>query len=94
MTYHIECTLGTIRYPDDFVPRKRNSIDLRILEDLAVRDLTKTSPRDFRKVSSPNFRKMSLDRIGGERRLDKSLSYRKASLEFRRSPDFRRSDYR
>ncbi|XP_023247616.1 uncharacterized protein LOC106639028 [Copidosoma floridanum] len=85
---------STIRYPDDFVPRKRNSIDMRILEDLTTRDLAKVSPRDFRKISSPNFRKMSLDRIGGERRLEKTLGSRKASLESRRSPDLRKSDYR
>ena len=79
------------------MPRKRNSIDLRILEDITARDLaSKTSPRDFRKVSSPNFRKMSLDKIGSERRVEKSMmGFRKASFqEFRRSPDFRRSDYR
>ncbi|XP_058798865.1 uncharacterized protein LOC131668586 isoform X2 [Phymastichus coffea] len=85
---------SNIRYPDDFVPRKRNSIDIKILEDLVARDWSRTSPRDFRKISSPNFRKMSLDKLGGERRLDKSASFRKASLEFRRSPDFRRTDYR
>ncbi|XP_070517794.1 uncharacterized protein [Cardiocondyla obscurior] len=84
------------RYPDDFVPRKRNSIDLRLLEELTVvsKEFNKVSPRDFRKVSSPNFRKMSFDRIGGDRRLDRTMGQRKASLEFRRSPDFRRGDYR
>lgn len=88
---------GAYRYPDDFVPRKRNSIDLRLLEELTAvsRELSKASPRDFRKVSSPNFRKMSFDRIGGDRRSDRtSLGHRKASLEFRKSPDFRRGDYR
>jgi hypothetical protein len=92
-----EFILGTysIRYPDDFVPRKRNSIDLKILEDLMSRDLvSKTSPHDFRKISSPNFRKTSLDKIGGERRFEKSLGSRKASFEFKRSPDLRKSDYR
>ncbi|XP_011498501.1 PREDICTED: uncharacterized protein LOC105362713 [Ceratosolen solmsi marchali] len=85
----------SIRYPDDFVARKRNSVDMKILEDLMSRELiSKTSPHDFRKLSSPNFRKMSLDRIGGERRLEKSLGNRKASFEFKRSPDFRKSDYR
>ncbi|XP_039306267.1 uncharacterized protein LOC105205243 isoform X2 [Solenopsis invicta] len=84
------------RYPDDFVPRKRNSIDLRLLEELTVvsKEFSKASPRDFRKTSSPNFRKMSFDRIGGDRRLDRTMGFRKASLEFRRSPDFRRGDYR
>ncbi|XP_011874406.1 PREDICTED: uncharacterized protein LOC105565647 isoform X2 [Vollenhovia emeryi] len=84
------------RYPDDFVPRKRNSIDLRLLEGLTVvsKEFSKASPRDFRKVSSPNFRKMSFDRIGGDRRFDRTMGQRKASLEFRRSPDFRRGDYR
>ncbi|XP_012226676.1 uncharacterized protein [Linepithema humile] len=83
------------RYPDDFVPRKRNSIDLRLLEELTAvsKELSKTSPRDFRKISSPNFRKMSFDRIGGDRR-DRTMGHRKASLEFKRSPDFRRGDYR
>lgn len=76
------------------MPRKRNSVDLRILEDIAIRDVSKVSPRDFRKVSSPNFRKMSLDKVGGERRLEKSLGSRKTSLDFRRSPDLRKSDYR
>lgn len=84
------------RYPDDFVPRKRNSIDLRLLEELTVvsKEFSKASPRDFRKISSPNFRKMSFDRIGGDRRFDRTMGHRKASLEFRRSPDFRRGDYR
>lgn len=84
------------RYPDDFVPRKRNSIDLRLLEELTAvsKELGKASPRDFRKISSPNFRKMSFDRIGGDRRFDRTMGHRKASLEFRRSPDFRRGDYR
>ncbi|KMQ87413.1 transmembrane protein 200a [Lasius niger] len=88
---------GAYRYPDDFVPRKRNSIDLRLLEELTAvsREFSKASPRDFRKISSPNFRKMSFDRIGGDRRFDRtSLGHRKASLEFRKSPDFRRGDYR
>ncbi|XP_070157879.1 uncharacterized protein [Polyergus mexicanus] len=88
---------GAYRYPDDFVPRKRNSIDLRLLEELTAvsKEFSKASPRDFRKISSPNFRKMSFDRIGADRRLDRaSLGYRKASLEFRKSPDFRRGDYR
>ncbi|XP_020292049.1 uncharacterized protein LOC109858825 isoform X2 [Pseudomyrmex gracilis] len=85
------------RYPDDFVPRKRNSIDLRLLEELTAvsKELSKTSPRDFRKISSPNFRKMSFDRIGSDRRFDRTkMGHRKASLEFKRSPDFRRGDYR
>ncbi|XP_011329854.1 uncharacterized protein LOC105274990 isoform X2 [Ooceraea biroi] len=84
------------RYPDDFVPRKRNSIDLRLLEELTAvsKELGKASPRDFRKISSPNFRKMSFDRIGCDRRFDRTMGHRKASLEFRRSPDFRRGDYR
>jgi len=78
------------------VPRKRNSIDLRLLEELTAvsKELGKISSRDFRKISSPNFRKMSFDRIGGDRRLDRTMGHRKASLEFRRSPDFRRGDYR
>ncbi|KAI4480015.1 hypothetical protein M0802_014292 [Mischocyttarus mexicanus] len=78
------------KYPAEYVIGKRNSIDARYLDDS-----TKVSPRDFRKLSSPNFRKMSLDRIGGDHnRLDKSMGHRKASLEFRKSPDFRRGDYR
>ncbi|XP_012271501.1 uncharacterized protein LOC105694936 [Orussus abietinus] len=82
---------GYSRYPDDFLPRKRNSVDLKLLEELDARRVG----RDFRKVSSPNFRKMSLDRIGGERRLDQRTPVpRKASLESRKSPDFRRTDYR
>lgn len=78
------------------MPRKRNSVDLRLLEELTAvsKELGKVSPRDFRKISSPNFRKMSFDRIGGDRRLDRTMGHRKASLEFRRSPDFRRGDYR
>lgn len=84
------------KYPGEYVISKRNSVDVRYLEDFGpiLRDSAKVSPRDFRKLSSPNFRKMSFDRIGGEHRLDKSMSHRKASLEFRRSPDFRRGDYR
>ncbi|XP_011638754.1 uncharacterized protein LOC105428257 isoform X2 [Pogonomyrmex barbatus] len=84
------------RYPDDFVPRKRNSIDLRLLEELTVvsKEFDKASPRDFRKISSPNFHKMSFDRIGSDRRFERTMGHRKASLEFRRSPDFRRGDYR
>jgi len=66
------------------------------LEELTVvsKEFNKASPRDFRKISSPNFRKMSFDRIGGDRRFDRTMGHRKASLEFRRSPDFRRGDYR
>ncbi|XP_014608800.1 PREDICTED: uncharacterized protein LOC106789249 isoform X2 [Polistes canadensis] len=84
------------KYPAEYVIGKRNSVDVRYLDDLNIlsRDTSKVSPRDFRKSSSPNFRKMSLDRIGGEHRLDKSMGHRKASLEFRKSPDFRRGDYR
>ncbi|XP_031837289.2 uncharacterized protein LOC116429043 isoform X1 [Nomia melanderi] len=74
---------------------KRNSIDIRLLEELAAtKDFIKVSPRDFRKVSSPSFHKMSFDKIGSERRIERSMGQRKASLEFRRSPDFRRGDYR
>ncbi|XP_043282828.1 uncharacterized protein [Venturia canescens] len=84
------------RYPDDFLPRKRSSIDVRTSEELGLLPTPggSCSPRDFRKISSPNFRNMSFDRIGGERRMEKSLGSRKASLEFKRSPDFRRADYR
>ncbi|XP_034180616.1 uncharacterized protein LOC117604537 isoform X2 [Osmia lignaria lignaria] len=83
------------KYPDDFVPRKRNSIDVRLFEELtATKDLTKISPRDFRKISSPSFHKMSFDKIVTERRIERSMGQRKASLEFRKSPDFRRGDYR
>ncbi|XP_060827768.1 uncharacterized protein LOC132913432 [Bombus pascuorum] len=83
------------KYPDDFVPRKRNSIDIRLFEELTVsKDLTKISPRDFRKISSPSFHKMSFDKAGSERRIERMMSQRKASLEFRKSPDFRRGDYR
>ncbi|XP_051170693.1 uncharacterized protein LOC127287669 isoform X2 [Leptopilina boulardi] len=82
------------RFPEDFVPRKRNSIDLKTLDELNIKDSLKTSPRDFRKVSSPNFRKMSFDRLGSDRRSERSLGSRKASLDFKRSPDFRKHDYR
>ncbi|KAG6797512.1 hypothetical protein HZU73_07177 [Apis mellifera caucasica] len=83
------------KYPDDFVPRKRNSIDIKLLEELtASKDLTKISPRDFRKISSPSFHKMSFDKSGSDRRIERSMGQRKASLEFRKSPDFRRGDYR
>lgn len=82
------------RFPEDFVPRKRNSIDLKTLEELNLKDSLKTSPRDFRKVSSPNFRKMSFDRLGSDRRSERSLGSRKASLDFKRSPDLRKHDYR
>ncbi|XP_076680199.1 uncharacterized protein LOC143375197 [Andrena cerasifolii] len=83
------------KYPDDFVPRKRNSMDMRLFEELtASKDLTKISPRDFHKISSPSFHKMSFDKVGSERRIERSMGHRKASLEFRRSPDFRRGDYR
>lgn len=83
------------KYPDDFVPRKRNSIDIRLFEELtASKDLTKISPRDFRKISSPSFHKMSFDKAGSERRIERMIGQRKASLEFRKSPDFRRGDYR
>ncbi|XP_076234280.1 uncharacterized protein LOC143179115 [Calliopsis andreniformis] len=83
------------KYPDDFVPKKRNSIDIKLLEELtASRDLTKISPRDFRKISSPNFHKMSFDKVGSERRMERSMGHRKASLDFRRSPDFPKGDYR
>ncbi|XP_046424783.1 uncharacterized protein LOC124182044 isoform X1 [Neodiprion fabricii] len=80
------------KYPDDFVSRKRNSVDLRVLEELEFR----RSPKDFRKISSPNFRKMSLDRVGGEaRKNDRTpVGYRKASLDCRKSPDIRKKDYR
>lgn len=82
------------KYPDDFISRKRNSTDLRVLEELEF----KRSPKDFRKMSSLNFRKMSLDRIGGELkkfdRITTPLGYRKASLDFRKSPDFRKKDCR
>ena len=81
------------RFPDDFVPRKRNSVDLKMLE-LNLKDSLKKSPQDFRKISSPNFRKMSFDRIGSDRRSERSLGSRKASLDFKRSPDFRKCDYR
>ncbi|XP_033323930.1 uncharacterized protein LOC117219127 [Megalopta genalis] len=74
---------------------KRNSIDIRLVEELtATKDLMKVSPRDFRKISSPSFHKMSFDKVGSERRIERSMGQRKASLEFRRSPDFRRGDYR
>lgn len=76
------------------MPRKRNSIDLRTLEELNVKDSLKTSPRDFRKVSSPNFRKMSFDRLGSDRKSERSLGSRKASLDFKKSPDLRKHDYR
>ncbi|XP_076755203.1 uncharacterized protein LOC143425987 [Xylocopa sonorina] len=83
------------RYPDDFVPRKRNSIDIKLFEELtASKDFTKISPKDFRKISSPNFHKISLDKAGSERRIERFMGQRKASLEFKRSPDFRRGDYR
>ncbi|KAK2585892.1 hypothetical protein KPH14_010480 [Odynerus spinipes] len=84
------------KYPADFLLGKRNSVDLRLLEELGAisKDSMKVSSRDFRKLSSPNFRKMSFDRIGGDHRMDKSMGHRKTSLEFRRSPDFRRGDYR
>ncbi|XP_063995494.1 uncharacterized protein LOC135172912 [Diachasmimorpha longicaudata] len=74
------------RYPSDYVPRKRASIDLRLTDEYGAMGILSrgSSPRDFRKTSSPNFRNMSFDRS----------SSRKASLEFRRSPDFRRADYR
>lgn len=88
------------KYPDDFVPRKIHSIDhLRMIEELEFR----RSPKDFRKISTPNFRKMSLDRIGGGggggggeiRKSERtSLGYRKASLDYRKSPDFRKRDYK
>ncbi|XP_048505321.1 uncharacterized protein LOC105687762 isoform X2 [Athalia rosae] len=80
------------KYPDDFISRKRNSIDIRMLEELEF----KRSPKDFRKISSPNFRKMSLDRIGGDiRKVDRTpVGYRKASLDCKKSPDFRKKDYR
>ncbi|XP_043518455.1 uncharacterized protein LOC122533123 isoform X1 [Frieseomelitta varia] len=82
------------KYPDDFVPRRKNSIDIRLFEELtASKDLTKISPRDFRKISSPSFHKMSFDKAGSERRIER-MGQRKASLEFRKSPDFRRGDYR
>ncbi|XP_076174651.1 uncharacterized protein LOC143150344 [Ptiloglossa arizonensis] len=74
---------------------KRNSMDVRLFEELtASKDLTKISPRDFRKISSSSFHKMSFDKVGSERRTERSMGNRKASLEFRRSPDFRRGDYR
>lgn len=68
---------------------------MKLFEELtASKDLTKISPRDFHKISSPNFHKMSFDKVGSERRIERSMGHRKASLEFRRSPDFRRGDYR
>lgn len=72
------------RYPTDFVSRKRASIDLRLTDEYgAIGVLSKgSSPRDSRKTS-PNFRQMSVDR---------SSSLRKSSFDFRKSPDFRRSD--
>ncbi|XP_076292296.1 uncharacterized protein LOC143214789 [Lasioglossum baleicum] len=74
---------------------KRNSMDIRLVEELgAAKDLMKVSPRDFRKISSPSFHKMSFDKIGSERRSERSMGQRKTSLEFRRSPDFRKGDYR
>ncbi|XP_078035103.1 uncharacterized protein LOC144469075 [Augochlora pura] len=74
---------------------KRNSVDIRLVEELgATKDLMKVSPRDFRKISSPSFHKMSFDKVGSERRIERSMGQRKASLEFRRSPDFRKGDYR
>ena len=76
------------------MPKKRNSVDLKMLEEINLRDSLKISPRDFRKVSSQNFRKMSFDRIGNDRKSERSLGFRKASLEFKRSPDFRKYDYR
>ncbi|CAK9822958.1 hypothetical protein ANTRET_LOCUS1387 [Anthophora retusa] len=83
------------KYPDDFVPRKRNSIDIKLFEELtATKDLIKISPRDFRKISSPSFHKMSFDKTGSDRKIERSMGHRKASLEFRKSPDFRRGDYR
>lgn len=70
-------------------------MDIRLFEELtATKDLTKISPRDFRKISSPSFHKMSFDKIVTERRIERSMGQRKASLEFRKSPDFRRGDYR
>ncbi|XP_053989073.1 uncharacterized protein LOC128881783 isoform X2 [Hylaeus volcanicus] len=74
---------------------KRNSMDVKLFEELtATKDFTKISPRDFRKISSPSFHKISLDKVGNERRIERSMGNRKASLEFRRSPDFRKGDYR
>ncbi|XP_017885128.1 uncharacterized protein LOC108627998 [Ceratina calcarata] len=93
--YSPKLTGAYSKYPDDFVPRKRNSIDIRLLEELAAtKDLTKISPRDFRKISSQSFHRMSFDKTGSERKVDKSMGHRKASLEFKKSPDFRRIDYR
>ncbi|XP_033212477.1 uncharacterized protein LOC117170064 [Belonocnema kinseyi] len=82
------------RFPEDFLPAKRNSIDLKMIEELNLKDSLKASPQYFRKCSSPNFRMMSFDRIGSDRRSEKSLGSRKASLDFKRSPDFRKYDYR
>ncbi|XP_034948412.1 uncharacterized protein [Chelonus insularis] len=88
---------GTLssRLSIDYSTRKRTSIDVRLTDEYGITGLlsTSTSPRDFRKSSSPNFRHMSFDRIGDDRRLDPTAG-RKASLEIRRSPDFRRADYR
>ncbi|XP_076645177.1 uncharacterized protein LOC143354741 [Halictus rubicundus] len=82
-------------HPKCFMLGKRNSVDIRLVEELAAtKDLMKVSPRDFRKISSPSFHKMSFDKVGSERRIERSMGQRKASLEFRRSPDFRRGDYR
>ncbi|CAD6223083.1 GSCOCG00005385001-RA-CDS [Cotesia congregata] len=85
------------KLPVDLVmARKRASIDVRLTdEDGTTGLLTRgnTSPRDFRKSPSSNFRNMSFDRISAsERRPDRSG--RKSSLDFRKSPDFRRFDIR
>lgn len=79
------------KFPADFIPRKRASIDLRLIDEYGTTGLLSrgSSPRDFRKSSSPNFRNMSFDRIGVDRR-----GHRKASLEIKRSPDSRRAESR
>ncbi|XP_011313019.1 uncharacterized protein [Fopius arisanus] len=83
----IGCPTGaSSRYATDFVPQKRASIDLRLMDDFGAVAIAShgSSPRDFRNTSSSNIRNMSVDRS----------SSRKTSLEFRKSPDFRRADYR
>ncbi|XP_053593773.1 uncharacterized protein LOC103580750 [Microplitis demolitor] len=81
---------------DLIMSRKRASIDVRLTDEHGTTGLLSrgnTSPRDFRKSSSSNFRNMSFDRTSGsERRPDRTL--RKSSLDFRKSPDFRRFDVR
>ncbi|XP_076633591.1 uncharacterized protein LOC143347876 isoform X2 [Colletes latitarsis] len=71
-------------------PGNRNSLDDRHFEDLASKELTKIS----RRMAASSFLRMSVDKAGNDRRVERSMGNRKASLEFRRSPDFRRGDYR